>query len=46
MSVPRIVRPENVGESVEERPSCADEETTPAGNDADIPVICEPSPFR
>ena len=44
MSVPRIVRPENVGESVEERPSCVDEETSPDGND--MFVICEPSPFR
>jgi hypothetical protein len=39
VSVPRTVRPENVGESTGERPSCADDETTPGGKDADIPVI-------
>ena len=46
VSVPRIVRPEKVGESDEESPSCAEDETKPEGKDAVTFVICEPSPFK
>ena len=46
VSVPRIVKPEKVGESDEESPSWAEDDTKPDGRDAVTFVICEPSPFR
>jgi len=46
VSVPRIVRPEKVGESDEERPSWAEDDTTPDGKDDDTFVICDPSPLK
>ena len=43
---PRIVRPEKVGESDEESPNCAEDETKPLGKVAETFVSCEPSPLK